>query len=50
MFQVDLDQGLRPLWRVGIRQKVAIKRAEKMILEEMGTNGCGLYLQSSLGH
>lgn len=50
LFARTLDQGMRPLWRVGIRQKVAIKLAEKMIMEEIGTNGRELYLQASLEH
>lgn len=36
--------GVRPLWRVGIRQKVAIYFAEKLGMEEIGTTGREVYL------
>ena len=50
LFARTLAQGVRPLWRVGIRQKVSIKLAEQMFMEEIGTNGRELYLQAGLGH
>lgn len=41
-----LALGKRPLWRVGIRQKIAIYFAEKLKMEEIGTNGQEIYLQA----
>ncbi len=38
-------QGRRPLWRIGVRQKVAIYFAEKLEMEEIGVNGQEVYLQ-----
>jgi GNAT superfamily N-acetyltransferase len=39
-------QGKRPLWRIGVRQKVAIYFAEKLEMEEIGTDGQEVYLQA----
>lgn len=38
-------QGRYPLWRIGVRQKVAIYFAEKLEMEEIGINGQEVYLQ-----
>ncbi len=40
-------RGVRPLWRIGIRQKVAIYFAEKLGMDEIGTDGQEIYLQTS---
>ena len=40
-------QGIQPLWRIGIRQKAAIYFAEKMGMEEIGTDGQEVYLQTA---
>lgn len=37
--------GRRPLWRIGDRHKVAIYFAERLGMEEIGTNGREVYLQ-----
>jgi len=39
--------GRRPLWRIGDRQKVAIYFAEKLEMEEIGTNGREVYVEVS---
>ena len=46
LFAQTLVEGVRPLWRIGVRQKVATKLAEKLFMEEIGTNGRELYLQT----
>ncbi|MFZ5918324.1 MAG: GNAT family N-acetyltransferase [Chloroflexota bacterium] len=38
-------RGLRPLWRIGIRQRLAIYFAEKLGMEEIGANGREIYLE-----
>ncbi len=40
-----LRRGMKPLWRIGIRQRLAIYFAEKLGLEEIGTTGREVYLQ-----
>ena len=35
IFAATFDQGARPLWRIGIRQKLAIYFAEKLEMEEI---------------
>ena len=37
------------LWRVGVRQKIAIYSAEKLEMDEIGTNGQEVYLQACPG-
>ena len=37
--------GVRPLWRIGIRQKAAIYFAEKLAMDEIGSTGREVYLQ-----
>jgi hypothetical protein len=44
LFAHALAQGVRPLWRIGGRQKVAICFAEKMLMQEIGTDGREVYL------
>jgi hypothetical protein len=39
-------RSVRPLWRVGGRQKIAIYFAEKLKMDEIGTDGQGVYLQT----
>lgn len=46
IFAYALSQGVRPLWRVGVRQKIAIYFAEKLEMDEIGTNGQEVYLQA----
>jgi GNAT superfamily N-acetyltransferase len=46
LFAHVFAQGRRPLWRIGVRQKVAIYFAEKLKMEEIGTNGQEVYLQA----
>jgi hypothetical protein len=46
LFAHTLVEEVRPLWRIGVRQKVAIKLAQKLFTEEIGTNGRDLYLQA----
>jgi GNAT superfamily N-acetyltransferase len=41
-----LTSGARPLWRIGVRQKVTIYFAEKMSMDEMGTDGREVDLQT----
>lgn len=38
------DRGIQPLWRIGLRQKVALYFAEKLEMDEIGTNGQEIYL------
>jgi predicted GNAT family acetyltransferase len=46
IFAHVLAPGVRPLWRVGIRQKIAICIAEKLEMDEIGTNGQEVCLQA----
>jgi hypothetical protein len=39
LFAHVLARGVRPLWRIGVRQKVAICFAEKLEMDEIGSNG-----------
>jgi hypothetical protein len=41
-----MSRGRRPLWRIGVRQKVAIYFAEKMEMEEIGVDGREVYLHA----
>jgi GNAT superfamily N-acetyltransferase len=41
-----LSWGVRPLWRIGIRQRLAIYFAEKLGMEEIGATGREVYLQA----
>jgi len=45
IFDHVLARGIRPLWRIGFDQKVAIYFAEKLEMDEIGTNGQEVYLQ-----
>ena len=45
LFTHLFEQGIRPLWRIGIRQKVGLYFAEKLELDEIGTDGQEVYLQ-----
>lgn len=47
IFAHALARGVQPLWRIGIKQKVAIYFAEKLCLHEIGTDGQEVYLQTS---
>jgi predicted GNAT family acetyltransferase len=47
LFAVVLTRGVLPLWRIGVRQKVAIYFAERLEMDEIGTDGAELYLQAS---
>jgi GNAT superfamily N-acetyltransferase len=47
IFAHVLAQGRRPLWRIGVRQKVAIYFAEKLAMEEIGVNGQEVYLHTA---
>lgn len=49
LFSHLFEQGIRPLWRIGVRQKVGICFAEKLELEEIGTDGQEVYLQACPG-
>ena len=46
LFAHVLARGVRPLWRIGIRQKIAIYFAEKLEMDEIGSNGQEVYLQA----
>ena len=46
IFAYVLAWGVRPLWRVGVRQKIAIYFAEKLEMDEIGSNGQEVYLQA----
>jgi GNAT superfamily N-acetyltransferase len=46
LFAHILARGVRPLWRIGVRQKVAIYFAEKLELDEVGIDGQEVYLQA----
>jgi hypothetical protein len=35
---------MRPLWRIGGRQKVVINFAERLYMQEIGTDGREVYL------
>lgn len=45
LFTHLFEQSIRPLWRIGVRQKVGIYFAEKLELDEIGTDGQEVYLQ-----
>jgi predicted GNAT family acetyltransferase len=47
LFAHVLSRGILPLWRIGVRQKVAIYFAEKLEMDEIGTDGQEVYLQVS---
>jgi GNAT superfamily N-acetyltransferase len=47
IFAHVLSRGKHPLWRIGVRQKVAIYFAEKMEMEEIGVNGQEVYLEAA---
>ena len=38
-------RGIQPLWRIGLHQKVALYFAEKLEMDEIGTNGQEIFLQ-----
>jgi hypothetical protein len=44
LFAHILSLGVPPLWRIGGRQKLAIYFAEKLAMEEIGTDGREVYL------
>lgn len=46
LFAHVLARGLLPLWRIGVRQKVAIYFAEKLEMDEIGVDGQEVYLQA----
>lgn len=46
LFARAFDLGVCPLWRIGVRQKVAIYFAEKLGMDEIGTDGREVYLQT----
>lgn len=46
LFAEAFTRGMRPLWRIGIRQKLAIYFAEKLCMDEIGTTGREVYLQT----
>jgi hypothetical protein len=46
IFAHVLARDIRPLWRIGVRQKIAIYFAEKLEMDEIGTNGQEVYLQA----
>lgn len=46
IFAYVMARGVRPLWRIGVRQKIAIYLAEKLEMDEIGTNGQEVYLQA----
>lgn len=41
----SFSRNVRPLWRIGMRQKLAIYFAERLGMEEIGTTGREVYLQ-----
>ena len=41
------ERGVQPLWRIGLRQKVALYFAEKMGMVEIGTDDQEVYLQTA---
>jgi hypothetical protein len=45
LFAHVLSRGICPLWRIGGRQKVAIYFAEKLEMDEIGTDGQEVYLR-----
>jgi GNAT superfamily N-acetyltransferase len=45
VFGAVFARGARPVWRIGIRQRLAIYFAEKLEMEEIGTTGREVYLQ-----
>jgi hypothetical protein len=46
LFAHVLARDIHPLWRIGVRQKIAIYFAEKLELDEIGTDGQEVYLQA----
>lgn len=44
LFEHLFTTGRRPLWRIGERQKLAIRFAERLAMEEIGTNGREVYV------
>ena len=48
LFAHLLARNIRPLWRIGGRQKVAIYFAEKLEMDEIGVDGQEVYLQACL--
>ena len=49
LFAHTLSQGVRPLWRIGVRQKVATILAEKLHMEEIGTTGASFICRPAEG-
>jgi hypothetical protein len=49
IFAHAMEGGRRPLWRIGNRQKVAIYFAEKLKMDEIGTDGQEVYIQMAPG-
>jgi hypothetical protein len=47
MFRYVLAQGILPLWRIGLDQKVAIYLAEKLEMDETGTDGQEAYVPAA---
>lgn len=41
-----LSRGIQPLWRIGLRQKVATYFAEKLEMDEIGSDGREVYVQT----
>jgi RimJ/RimL family protein N-acetyltransferase len=46
LFSCLFDRGIKPLWRIGVQQKVALYFAEKPKMDEIGTDGREVYLQA----
>lgn len=46
LFAHVLARNVQPLWRIGGRQKIAIYFAEKLEMDEIGTDGREVYLQT----
>lgn len=46
LFAHVLARNVKPLWRIGGRQKIAIYFAEKLEMDEIGTDGREVYLQT----
>ncbi|MGD9050011.1 MAG: hypothetical protein PVF77_18305 [Anaerolineae bacterium] len=46
IFAYVMARNVRPLWRVGVCQKIAIHFAEKLEMDEIGTNGQEVHLQA----
>lgn len=49
IFAQIMAGGRQPLWRIGDRQKIAIYFAEKLEMEEIGTDGREIYVQMAPG-